>query len=88
MTGKIDTLFDSEILNRARAETIFGEQLYELLLAYQECGKFRKLNGTSLPVGELDAELSELYNQIWHAAFYAAPNAKKKRRAKAEALCN
>jgi hypothetical protein len=77
MTGNLDTLLDSKILERARRETLFGDRLYEILVQYQNC-QLKPKDGER--IGALDMELTDLYNRIWHAAFDATPNTKRPKR--------
>ena len=61
---------------KARKETEFSNRLYVLLLNYQNC----KMRVDKLAkVGELDAELSTLYDLIWNAALNPQPRERKKK---------
>jgi hypothetical protein len=59
-----------ETTERAKAEIIFSERLYEILLAFQ---KGERLLGRppGVPpdcIGELNYPMTQLYNSIWTAA--------------------
>lgn len=60
-----------DTLNRAKAECEFTERLYKILLDYQNGEKIRGRHPEGIPkgkIGELDEEMSRLYNLIWASA--------------------
>lgn len=70
-----------DTLDRAKAECIFTERLYDILLAYQNREKIRGRHPEGIPkgkVGELDEEMSRLYNLIWASAIGLNEKAKSK----------
>ena len=68
-----------ETMDRAKAECVFSDRLYEVLLAQQKGEKLpgRPPNTPPGRVGELNEELSRIYNLIWTAAIDL--NGKKKK---------
>ena len=63
------------ILERAKAESVFAEKLFRILLTAQGTA-----HGNDIPrPGELNAKYSALYDEIWAAAFYVV-TAKKNRK--------
>lgn len=74
-----------DFMDKARAECVFTDQLYEILLAYQRGEKVlgRKCGG--IPpgnVGKLNSEMTRLYNLIWSAALPLNEKAKSKKQQK------
>ena len=71
-------VFD-DIMDRAKAECVFSDRLYEILLVYQERYHDRKREPLkkSEKVGDLNLELSRLYNQIWSAVMGLQERAKQ-----------
>lgn len=71
-----------DIMDRAKAECEFTDRLYEILLAYQSRKKLIGRKPGDIPsgnVGELNPEMSRLYNLIWSAALpLNDKNSKKK----------
>ncbi len=72
-----------EAMDRAKAECIFTERLYDILLAYQKGTGLRGMNPKGIPsgnVGELNPAMSRLYNQIWASAIGLNEKAKSKKK--------
>lgn len=68
-----------ETFERAKAECVFSDRLYEILLAHQKGEKLpvRPPNTPPGNVGELNEGMSRIYNLIWTAAIDL--NGKKKK---------
>ncbi len=76
-----------EALDRAKAECVFTERLYEILMTYQERYHIRrKPLKKSEKVGELNLELSRLYNQIWALHLKMDYKGKKKNKQQTEVI--
>ncbi len=76
-----------DAMDRAKAECVFTERLYELLLALQRGEKLRGRHPEGIPrdnVGELNPEMSHLYNLIWASAVGLNDKAKSKPKKKDE----
>lgn len=75
-----------EALDRAKAECVFTERLYDILLAFQT-GKIPTMGPPSRiappgNVGELNPAMSRLYNLIWAAAIGLNEKGKSKKKDK------
>lgn len=71
-----------EIMARAKAECAFSERLYEILLAYQEGRCITGHPPAGIPpgnVGDLNFQMSRLYNQIWSVAMNLQERAKQRK---------
>lgn len=74
-----DNLDDT--LDRAKAECVFTERLYNILLAHQTGQSLREPKPGCFPpgnVGELNEANSRLYNLIWASAIGLNDKAKSK----------
>jgi len=74
-----------EALDRAKAECVFTERLYEILLAWQTGRGPIGQQPKGIPpgnVGELNYAMSRLYNLIWAAAISLNEKAKSKKKDK------
>jgi len=60
---------DTDFMDRAKEECRFSDRLYEIMLSYQERyhDRKRKPLKENERVGDLNLELSRLYNLIWTA---------------------
>jgi hypothetical protein len=79
-----------KVLNRAKAECVFTDQLYEILLAYQNGLPLdgRPPNVPEGNVGDLNFQMSRLYNLIWTAAMGMHDKARSKKKEKKEMEVN
>ncbi len=74
-----------EALDRAKAECVFTERLYEILLAWQTGRGPIGKQPQGIPsgnVGELNYAMSRLYNLIWAAAIGLTEKVKSKKKDK------
>jgi hypothetical protein len=75
-----------KVLNKAKAECVFTDRLYEILLAHQNRDNVRPARRKPLReserVGDLSLELSRLYNKIWSATLELNSNARSKKKEK------
>ena len=69
-----------EIIARAKAEYIFGERLYEILLDYQNRFVDRRPYKKDDKIGELTPQMSHLYNLIWASAIGLNDKGKSKKK--------
>ncbi len=66
-TGQKKQKIYDDIMKRAKAECVFTDKLYAILMEYQERYHDTKREPLKMneKVGDLNLELSRLYNQIW-----------------------
>lgn len=72
----------ANIMERAKAECVFTDRLYEILLAYQRGEKTLGRKPDGIPagnVGEFNSEMTRLYNLIWAATLELNDKAKPKK---------
>lgn len=80
-----------KILDRAKAEYQFSDRLYEILLSHQKGKTFDGRGLREAPpgnVGELNSDLSRLYNLIWSAALPLNDKARSKKKDKQQMEVN
>lgn len=71
-----------DTMDKAKAECAFSERLYEILLAYQEGRSLIGHPPAGIPpgnVGDLNFQMSRLYNQIWSVAMGLQERAKQRK---------
>lgn len=72
-----------QIMDRAKAERVFTERLYDILLAWQTGKNPIGQPPKGIPkgnVGDLNPAMSRLYNQIWAAAIGLNDKGKSKKK--------
>lgn len=80
--GHKQEIMDSN-MDRAKEECFFTERLYEILLAHQTGHGVRGQRPKGIPpgnVGDLNPDMTRLYNLIWSAAVGLNEKAKSKKK--------
>ena len=78
-----------DIAAKAKAEYRFSDRLYKILLAHQKGERVRGRHPEGIPlgnVGELNPELSRVYNLIWSAILNFDESVKAKKNKQQEVI--